>query len=604
MSEAGSPGREVRVPALGDYKDVPVIAVLVEPGQVVAENDALVTLESDKATMDVPSPFGGTIERLLVKVGDRITEGSLIALIAASAAAAEAAPTAPAPPSGGAEATAAGRSGDTVRMRRPELAESAPVVVAGEEPAADLVLPLVVLGAGPGGYTAAFRAADLGLKVGMIERWSTLGGVCLNVGCIPSKALLHAAKVIEDAASMASSGISFGEPSIDLERLGAWKRRIVSRLTSGLNSLAKQRKVEVLRGEARFLSPHRLAVTHEGKTTVVGFEQCIIAAGSEAATLPGIPADPRVIDSTGALELKDVPGRLLVVGGGIIGLEMACVYHGLGSKVSVVELSPGLMPGCDRDLVRPLEKRLRTQYVSILLGTKLGAIEPGPEGLGVRFEGGGAPAPAEFDRVLIAVGRQPNGRAIGAEAAGVSVDARGFIPVDKQLRTNVPHIFAIGDIAGAPMLAHKASHEGKVAAEVAAGLKRAFDARVIPSVAYTDPEIAWAGLTETDAQAQGIEFGKGAFPWIASGRSLAIGREDGFTKLLFDPATHRVLGAGIVGTNAGELIAEVALAIEMGADAADIGLTVHPHPTLSETIAFAAEAFEGTLTDLYLPKKG
>ena len=599
MSESGSPGREVRVPALGDYKDVPVIAVLVELGQVVAENDPLVTLESDKATMDVPAPFGGTIERVLVKVGDRITEGTVIALVAPSTAAAD-----PAPAAGSAATPAAGRTGDTVRMRRPELAESAPVVVAIDEPAADIVLPLVVLGAGPGGYTAAFRAADLGLKVGMIERWPTLGGVCLNVGCIPSKALLHAAKVIEDAASMANSGISFGKPTIDPERLGAWKHRIVSRLTSGLNSLAKQRKVEILRGEARFLSPHRLAVTNEGKTTVVGFEQCIIAAGSEAVTLPGLPEDPRVVDSSGALELKDVPARLLVVGGGIIGLEMACVYHGLGSKVSVVELSPGLMPGCDRDLVRPLEKRLRTQYASILLGTKLASVEAGAHGLRVGFEGAGAPAAEEFDRVLIAVGRRPNGRAIGAEAAGVNVDARGFIPVDKQLRTNVPHIFAIGDIAGAPMLAHKASHEGKVAAEVAAGMKRAFDARVIPSVAYTDPEIAWAGLTETDAQAQGIKFGKGAFPWIASGRSLALGREEGFTKLLFDPESHRVLGAGIVGTNAGELISEVALAIEMGADAADIGLTVHPHPTLSETVAFAAEAFEGTLTDLYLPKKG
>ncbi len=605
MSEAGSRGREVRVPALGDYKDVPVIAVLVEPGQTVAENDALLTLESDKATMDVPAPFGGTIERVLVKVGERIAEGSVIAIIseAAGATAPVAEAPAAAPESAAPGAPAAGRTGDTVRMRRPELADTEAPAARVDEPAADVLLPLVVLGAGPGGYTAAFRAADLGLKVGMIERAPTLGGVCLNVGCIPSKALLHAAKVIDEAASMSNSGISFGAPSIDVERLGAWKHRIVSRLTSGLNSLAKQRKVEVLRGEARFLSPHRLELKHEGRTTVVGFEQCIIAAGSEAMTLPGVPADPRIIDSTGALELKDIPARLLVVGGGIIGLEMACVYHALGSKVSVVELSAGLMPGCDRDLVRPLEKRLRGQYASILLGTKLAGIEAGPSGLRVSFEASGAPAPQEFDRVLVAVGRRPNGRAIGADAAGVNVDARGFIPVDKQLRTNVPHIFAIGDIAGAPMLAHKASHEGKVAAEVAAGLKRAFDARVIPSVAYTDPEIAWVGLTETDAQAQGIKVGKGAFPWIASGRSLALGREEGFTKLLFDPETHRVLGAGIVGTNAGELISEVALAIEMGADAADIGLTVHPHPTLSETVAFAAEAFEGTLTDLYLPKK-
>ncbi len=602
MSEPGSPGREVRVPALGDFKDVPVIAVFVTAGQVIEENEALVTLESDKATMDVPAPFGGTVERVLVKVGDRIAEGAVLAVIAESAtkpAAAAPAQTAVASP----EQPAEGRIGDTVRMRRPELAEAPVSVVAGDQPGADIVIPLVVLGAGPGGYTAAFRAADLGMRVGLIERWPTLGGVCLNVGCIPSKALLHAAKVIEDAASMTNSGISFGAPHIDLERLGAWKHRIVSRLTSGLNSLAKQRKVEVLRGQAHFVSPHRLALVHDATTKIVGFEQCIVAAGSEAIALPNSPPDPRIIDSTGALELKDVPKRLLVVGGGIIGLEMACVYNALGSRVTVVELSGALMPGCDRDLVRPLEKRLRSHYEAILVDTKVAGIEALETGLRVRFEGATAPAPQEYDRVLVAVGRRPNGRAIGAAAAGVEVDARGFIPVDKQLRTNLPHIFAIGDIAGGPMLAHKASHEGKVAAEVASGLKHAFDARVIPSVAYTDPEIAWAGLTETDAQAQGIRIGKGAFPWIASGRSLALNREEGFTKLLFDPDSHRLLGAGIVGTNAGDLISEVALAIEMGADAADIGLTVHPHPTLSETIAFAAEAFEGTLTDLYLPRK-
>jgi dihydrolipoamide dehydrogenase len=604
VSEPGSAGREVRVPALGDYKDVPVIAVLVTPGQAIEENDPLVTLESDKATMDVPAPFAGTVERVLVKVGERIGEGAVLAVVTPGAAVA-AAPVvaAPAPAAPAAPAAPEGRTGDTVRMRKLEAGEGAPTVVAVDEPAADLVLPLIVLGAGPGGYTAAFRAADLGLKVGLIERWPTLGGVCLNVGCIPSKALLHAAKVIEDAASMTNAGISFGAPSIDPERLGAWKHRIVSRLTSGLNSLAKQRKVEVLRGEAKFVSPHRLALTEAGVTRIIGFEQCIVAAGSEAITLKDAPDDPRLIDSTGALELKEIPKRLLVVGGGIIGLEMACVYNALGSKVTVVELSPALMPGCDRDLVRPLEKRLRNHYEAILLETKVAGIEALAEGLRVTFEGPKAPAPTVYDRVLVAVGRRPNGRAIGAEAAGLTVDARGFIPSDKQLRTNVPHIFSIGDIAGGPMLAHKASHEGKVAAEVAAGEKRAFDARVIPSVAYTDPEIAWAGLTEAEAQAQGIKVGKGAFPWIASGRSLALNREEGFTKLLFDPETHRLLGAGIVGTNAGDLIAEVALAIEMGADAADIGLTVHPHPTLSETIAFAAEAFEGTLTDLYLPRK-
>jgi dihydrolipoamide dehydrogenase len=592
--------REVRVPALGDFKDVPVIEVLVAVGQTIAENDPLVTLESDKATMEVPAPFAGVVRELRVKVGDRVAEGTVLALVAAGVSAAALPPAAP-------DAPPAGRAGDTVRMQRPPALETiAPGAAgaAGDEPAADTFFPLVVLGAGPGGYTAAFRAADLGLKVGLIERGPTLGGVCLNVGCIPSKALLHAAKVVEDAASMAGAGIVFGPPQIDLDRLRAWKHRIVSRLTSGLNSLAKQRKVEIVRGVARFVSPHRIAVTGEGGTRIVGFEQCIVAAGSEAVRMPGAPDDPRIVDSTGALELADRPERLLVVGGGIIGLEMACVYGALGTKITVVELAPGLIPGCDRDLVRPLEKRLRAHYEGIYTGTKVASIEAATGGLTVAFEGEGAPPPQRYDRVLVAIGRRPNGRSLGAEVAGVRVDERGFIPVDRQLRTNVPHIFAIGDVAGAPMLAHKASHEGKVAAEVAAGQKRAFDARVIPSVAYTDPEIAWVGLTETEAQARGIRFGKGAFPWIASGRSLALGREEGFTKLLFDPETHRVLGAGIVGTNAGDLISEVALAIEMGADAHDIGLTVHPHPTLSETVAFAAEAFEGTLTDLYMPKKG
>ena len=600
MTEREGAGREVRVPALGDFKDVPVIAVLVKPGQTVEENDALLTLESDKATMEVPAPFAGTVQQVLVAVGERVAEGTLIAVVAASAAAAPPAATAAA----AAPATAGG--GDTALMPSPLIAASPPAApaVSGGEPGADLNLPLVVLGAGPGGYTAAFRAADLGLRVGLIERWPTLGGVCLNVGCIPSKALLHAAKVIDEAASMAACGISFGAPQLDLERLRGWKNRIVGRLTSGLNSLAKQRKVELLRGTAEFVSPHRLVVRGEGGTRIVGFEQCIIAAGSEAMRLPGAPDDPRIVDSSGALELKDLPPRLLVVGGGIIGLEMACVYAALGTRVTVVELTPGLMPGCDRDLVRPLEKRLRSHYEAIYLGIKVQTLEALDEGIRVVFEGPGAPAPQYYERVLVAVGRRPNGRAIGAVAAGLSVDAHGFIPVDRQLRTNVPHLYAIGDIAGAPMLAHKASHEGKVAAEVAAGLKRSFDARAIPSVAYTDPEIAWAGLTETDAQARGIKYGRGAFPWIASGRSLALNREEGFTKLLFDPDTHRLLGAGIVGSNAGDLIAEIALAIELGADAADIGLTVHAHPTLSETVAFAAEAFEGTLTDLYLPKKG
>ncbi len=597
MTDGPGSLREVRVPALGDFKDVPVIEVLVAVGQTVAENDALVTLESDKATMDVPAPFAGVVREVRVKVGDRVAEGSVLALVMTDGGLA--APAAP-------PAAAAERGGDTIRMQRPpalEAISAGAATAAGDEPAADVFFPLVVLGAGPGGYTAAFRAADLGLKVGLIERAPTLGGVCLNVGCIPSKALLHAAKVVEDAASMASAGVVFGAPQIDLDRLRAWKHRIVSRLTSGLNALAKQRKVEIVRGEARFVSPHRIAVTGEAGTRIVGFEQCIVAAGSEAVRMPGAPDDPRIIDSTGALELAGRPERLLVVGGGIIGLEMACVYGALGTKITIVELLPGLIPGCDRDLVRPLEKRLRAHYEGIYTGIRVARVEAAADGLAVTFEGEGAPPPQRYDRVLVAIGRRPNGRSIGAEAAGVRVDERGFIPVDRQLRTNVPHIFAIGDVAGMPMLAHKASHEGKVAAEVAAGQKRAFDARVIPSVAYTDPEIAWVGVTETEAQAQGIRFGKGAFPWIASGRSLALGREEGFTKLLFDPETHRVLGAGIVGTNAGDLISEVALAIEMGADAHDIGLTVHPHPTLSETVAFAAEAFEGTLTDLYMPKK-
>ncbi|HEY4750204.1 MAG TPA: dihydrolipoyl dehydrogenase [Steroidobacteraceae bacterium] len=462
---------------------------------------------------------------------------------------------------------------------------------------------LLVLGAGPGGYTAAFRAADLGLKVTLVERWQQLGGVCLNVGCIPSKALLHAAKVIEDAAEMSERGVAFGEAKIDRARLRAWKSSVVAKLTGGLRVLARQRKVEVLRGSGRFVSSNVMEVLGERGPDRIRFDQCIIAAGSEAVRLPGVPQDERILDSTGALELPDVSAGLLVVGGGIIGLEMACVFDALGAAVSVVELTPQLMPGCDPDLVRPLERRIRARYKQILLGTKVAGIEASAAGLRVSFAGDQAPQPQLFQRVLVAVGRVPNGRAIGAELAGVKVSERGFIPVDQQRRTNVPNIFAIGDIAGPPLLAHKAMHEGKVAAEVAAGLKRAFDARVIPSVAYTDPEIAWVGLTESEARASGTTFKKGAFPWVANGRSLSLGREEGFTKLLFDPDSHRVLGGGIVGSNAGELISEVALAIETGCDAADIGLTIHPHPTLSETVAAAAEAFEGTLTDLYLPKK-
>jgi len=472
------------------------------------------------------------------------------------------------------------------------------------EPQAAHSTHLLVLGAGPGGYTAAFRAADLGLKVTLVERWATLGGVCLNVGCIPSKALLHAAKVIEDAREITAHGIVFDAPRVDNDKLGAWKTSIVKKLTGGLAMLAKQRKVEVVRGIGKFVSPYVLEVTQDGNSERIRFEYCIIAVGSEPMRLPFVPDDPRVLDSSGALELPKNPGRFLVIGGGIIGLEMACVYDALGAKVSVVELTSQLMPGCDPDLVRPLEKRIKARYGEILVNTQVTAVAAAKDGLQVSFATkDGAKSSSTYDYVLVAVGRTPNGKSIGAAAAGVQVDERGFIPSDQQMRTNVPHIFAIGDVRGQPMLAHKASHEAKVAAEVAAGHKSAFDARVIPSVAYTDPEIAWVGLTEASAKAQNVSVEKTVFPWAASGRALSIGRDEGFTKLIFDPQTHRLLGGGIVGTNAGELIAEVALAIELGATAADIGLTVHAHPTLSETVAFAAEAMDGTLTDLYMPKK-
>ena len=479
--------------------------------------------------------------------------------------------------------------------------DSAPAAAPSPEPTS-FDYDVLVIGAGPGGYTAAFRAADLGLKVALVERWPTLGGVCLNVGCIPSKALLHAAKVIEDARAMAAHGIEFGAPTIDAARLRDWKNKVVGRLTTGLAGLAKQRKVTVIHGAAVFAGTHAVDVSGaDGNSQRVTFAHCVIAAGSESLRLPGLPDDPRIIDSTGALELRPAE-RMLVVGGGIIGLEMATVYAALGVKVGVVELTDGLMPGCDRDLVRPLEKRIATRYEAVMLRTRVTGIEALSEGLRVTFEGEKAIAPQLYDKVLIAVGRTPNGKRLQCEAAGVLVNERGYIAVDRQQRTNVPHIFAIGDVVGQPMLAHKATHEAKVAAEVIAGHKR-FDARSIPSVAYTDPEIAWAGLTETEAKAKGIAFEKAVFPWAASGRSLANGRDEGFTKLLFDPQTHRVLGGGIVGTNAGDLISEVVLAIEMGADAADIGLTIHPHPTLSETVAMAAEAFDGTLTDLYVPKR-
>ena len=464
---------------------------------------------------------------------------------------------------------------------------------------------VLVLGAGPGGYTAAFRAADLGKQVVLVDSGEALGGVCLNVGCIPSKALLHAAKVIAETKEMSENGITFGPPSVDLDRLRAWKDGVVGRLTGGLATLARQRKVTVIRGYGRFTSPNQLRVElAEGGEVLVGFEQAIVAAGSEAATLPFIPAsDPRVIDSTGALELGEVPRRLLVVGGGIIGLEMATVYHELGAQVTVVELLDQLIPGTDRDVVAPLAKRVSRQYENVFLRTSVAGVEPRPEGLVVSFDGAKAPATDTFDRILVAVGRRPNGALIDAERAGIHVDPVGFIPVSKQLRTNVPHIFAIGDVVGQPMLAHKAMHEAKVAAEVIAGKNSYFDVRAIPSVAYTDPEVAWAGVTENEARAAGVAYGKGVFPWAASGRSLTLGRSEGMTKVLFDEATGRIIGCGIVGPSAGDLISEAVLAIEMGADAADIGLTIHPHPTLSETVAMAAEAFEGTITDLYLPRR-
>jgi dihydrolipoamide dehydrogenase len=585
----------VVVPDLGDFKDVEVIDVLVKPGDTVQLETPLITLETEKATMDVPSSAAGVVKSVVVKKGDRVSKGSAIIEVEGQQSAAAEQPKQPAP-------AAAPKPAEAPKAPEAPKPAEAPTPAEPAKSSASYDFEVVVLGAGPGGYTAAFRAADLGMKTALIERWPQLGGVCLNVGCIPSKALLHAAKVIEEAEAMGSAGVQFGKPQIDATKLREWKNKVVGKLTGGLATLAKQRKVEVIRGTGKFVSPHEIEVTSDGAKRRVSFAHCIIAAGSESIRLPNLPDDPRIIDSTGALEL-DLPQRMLVVGGGIIGLEMATVYDALGVKVSVVELTDGLMPGCDRDLVRPLERRIAKRYERIMVKTKVTKVEAAKEGLRVTFEGEPAQEPQVYDRVLIAVGRSPNGRNIGAEAAGVLVNERGFVPVDRQMRTNVPHIFAIGDIAGQPMLAHKASHEGKLAAEVAHGEKRAFDARVIPSVAYTDPEVAWVGLTETDAKVKGTAYEKASFPWVASGRSLTLGRDDGMTKLLFDPTTHRVIGGGIVGPNAGDLIAEVALAIEMGSDAADLGLTIHPHPTLSETIMFAAESFEGTLTDLYVPKK-
>lgn len=579
----------IHVPDIGDFAEVAIIEVLVHAGDSIAPEDPLITLESDKASMDIPAPQGGIVRAVHLRVGDKVSEGTPILDLEVDAQAVAGSPA---------------TTGDDFA----EIAQ-APAPAAHRPPAAtetDQTCQVLVLGSGPGGYTAAFRAADLGLDVLMVERYPELGGVCLNVGCIPSKALLHAAEVIEEAERFADFGVRFGAPEIEVEGLRRYKSTTVNKLTQGLRHLAKQRKVRVVQGVGQFLDAQRLAVTDAaGAVQVIGFEHAIIAAGSQSVRLPGFPwDDPRVMDSTGALELEAIPKRLLVIGGGIIGLEMACVYDALGSEVTVVELSDTLMPGADRDLLRPLEKRIRKRYANIFLQTKVTRAEATEAGIVVHYAGEAKGLPEQdcFDRVLIAVGRQPNGRSIAAEAAGVEVNERGFIPVDSQMRTNIPHIFAIGDVVGQPMLAHKATHEGKVAAEVIAGHKVYFDARAIPSVAYTHPEVAWMGVTETQAKAEGLEYQKGVFPWAASGRALALGAEDGLTKLLFD-TEGRVIGAGLVGPMAGDLISEAMLALEMGADMADIGLTIHPHPTLSETVAFAAEVAHGSITDILPPKR-
>lgn len=569
----------VSVPDIGDFEDVEIIEVLVHVGDNVAIDDSLITVESDKASMEIPAPNAGEITEILVAVGDRISKGSPI-MVMATEAASESTPD-------------KSKQADTT---------TAPVATASNATSGD-VYDVVVIGAGPGGYTAAFRAADLGLSVLLIERYPELGGVCLNVGCIPSKALLHTAQVINETRDMQDHGITFGEPQINLDKLRGFKEKVIGQLTGGLKGLARQRKVDVQTGIANFVSPNQISIDNNGSVSTVNFNNAIIAAGSSVVKLPGFPYDDdRLIDSTGALELQDIPERLLVVGGGIIGLEMSCVYQALGSKITVVELSDGLIPGCDRDLVRPFQKRVSKLFENIYTSTRVTKMESAAKGIEVTFEGDKAPQTDTFDKVLLAIGRSPNGKSVSAENAGVEVDERGFIKADKQQRTNVSHIYAIGDIVGQPMLAHKATHEGKVAAEVISGKKTYFDAKTIPSVAYTDPEIAWMGLTEIEAKEQGIEYEKGTFPWAASGRALSIARTEGMTKVLLDPTSKRILGAGMVGTNAGELLAEAVLALEMGADIEDIALTVHPHPTLSETLNFACEVAEGTCTDIYAPK--
>ncbi|MEK0427503.1 MAG: dihydrolipoyl dehydrogenase [Pseudomonadota bacterium] len=587
---------EIKVPDIGDFKEVEVIELLVKPGDTVKPEQSLITVESDKASMEIPSSHAGVVKELKVKLGDKVAEGSLILLLEASDASV---------PVAAASSSAASSSASAPAAPMPSASAAPAPVAASFGGHADIECDTLVLGAGPGGYTAAFRAADLGQRVVLVERYASLGGVCLNVGCIPSKALLHAAKVITEAEEMSHFGIKMSRPEIDINALRGWKESVIKKLTGGLSGLAKARKVQVVQGKGGFTSPNMLSVETAEGTKTIAFKNAIIAAGSSVAKIPGFPYDdPRLVDSTGALELRQIPKRMLVIGGGIIGLEMACVYDALGAKVSVVEFADGLIPAADRDIVKPLHKRIEKRYEAIMLKTKVTKLEARANGLLATFEGENAPAePQMYDMVLLAVGRRPNGKEIAAEKAGVIVNERGFIPVDKQQRTNVSNIFAIGDICGDPMLAHKATNEAKVAAEVIAGHKVAFDAMTIPSVAYTDPEIAWMGVTEAEAKAKGIPFEKASFPWAASGRALAMGRDDGVTKLLWDPATKRILGAGIVGVNAGELLAETVLAMEMGADLEDLALTVHAHPTLSETPMFAAEMGLGSITDLYIPQK-
>ena len=579
---------EIKVPDVGDFKEIPVIEILVQPGDSVEKETSLITLETDKATIEIPAPQNGTVKEIKVKIGDKVSEGSIILTLKPITSPTDSLPHAK-------------------KITKAEFAPPTASPISTQSttiPRGDIHADVAILGAGPGGYTAAFRAADLGKKVILIERYPVLGGVCLNVGCIPSKALLHMAKVVTDAEETIHAGINLNTPKLELNKLRKWKESIIEKLTNGLTALAKKRNVEIIQGNGKFITPNMISVTTPNGQKTVSFEYCVISAGSSVAHPPGIiQNDPRIIDSTGALELEDIPKRMLIIGGGIIGLEMATIYDAFGSKVSVVEMKDQLISGADKDLIKPLYRRIKKRYEAIYLRTKVSEINPQKDGLEVTFEGEESPSTQTYDRILVAVGRRPNGHAIKAENAGVHVTKQGFIPVDNQLRTNVPNIFGIGDIVGEPMLAHKATHEGKLAAEIIAGQKAAFDVRTIPSVAYTDPEIAWMGLTEIEAKNQGIDYEKASFPWAASGRAIAMGRDEGMTKLLFDKNTRRLLGAGIVGINAGELISETVLALEMGTDMEDISLTIHPHPTLSETINFAAEIAEGSITDLYMPKK-